>query len=456
MCGEAGSLESATEEDISFAPDGRSVDADVVVIGAGAAGLAAARRAAEHSLRVILVEARDRVGGRVWSQVVTRLATPAELGAEFIHGQAAETTALLREIGTAAIDTAGDSWLVRDGELRRDESDFLSSASLFEEARALGRDETVAAFLERFVSDPQKRETANAARVFVEGFEAADPKIASVRAIAEEIHSGVDYTSARPLGGYRAMVERLRDACVGQGVHIMLSTIVRRIVWSRGSVCVEINAAEKRTLRARAAVITLPVGVLRERDNRSGVEFDPDMPQEKRDALAGLEMGHAFKVVLWFRAAFWEQIRDGIFREAAFFRPDDDAFAAYWTQYPVRAELVSAWAGGPKADALRGVSREDLIARALDGFDRILGEQTLAKDHFAGGVVHDWSGDPFARGAYSYVAVGAENARAKLATPVDGTLFFAGEATSTDGQGGTVNGAIETGERAVAEVLAAR
>jgi monoamine oxidase len=431
------------------------METDVVVIGAGAAGLAAARKLAERSVRVVLLEARDRVGGRVWSQVVTRPATPAELGAEFIHGEAAETMALLREIGTTAVDTAGDSWLVRDGEPRRDESEFLSSAALFEQARTLLRDESVTHFLERFGSDASKRETANAARLFVEGFEAADPQVASVRAIAEEVHSGVDYTSARPLGGYRPMFERLHDTCDAAGVRIVLSTIVQRIIWSAGSVIVEANGTEKRSIRARAAVITLPVGVLRRRDDKGAVAFEPQLPLEKREALERLEMGHAFKVVLWFRTAFWEEIREGTFREAAFFRPDNDAFAAYWTQYPLRAELVSAWAGGPKADALRGISHEDLINRALHGFGAILGEDALAREQFAGGMVHDWSADPFANGVYSYVVVGGENARAKLASPVQGTLFFAGEATSTNGQGGTVNGAFETGERAAAEALAA-
>ncbi len=126
----------------------------------------------------------------------------------------------------------------------------------------------------------------------------------------------------------------------------------------------------------------------------------------------------------------------------------------YWTQYPVRSELIVAWAGGPKAIALRGASQAELIERALNGLGALFGEPALVRKEFEGAAMHDWSHDPFARGAYSYVAVGGGGARAALAAPVDETLFFAGEATSSDNQGGTVNGALETGERAARQAAA--
>jgi monoamine oxidase len=121
----------------------------------------------------------------------------------------------------------------------------------------------------------------------------------------------------------------------------------------------------------------------------------------------------------------------------------------------VRSELIAAWAGGPKAIALRGKSHDQLIALALDGLGAVFGEPALVRAELEGAAVHDWDHDPFSRGAYSYVRVDGGNARAALATPVDETLFFAGEATSNDGQGGTVNGALETGERAAREAAAA-
>jgi monoamine oxidase len=432
------------------------VDADVIVIGAGAAGLQAARSLAARSLRTVLLEARDRIGGRVYSVPSNRAIVAAELGAEFIHGPALETNALLREIGSAAIDMGGESWSGDGGDLFLDDDDFVSAAGIFEGARTLAADESVDRFLQRFDENATMREKVALARAFVEGFEAADPALASVRAIADEVGSGVDSTSARPLGGYRAIFDHLRDAIEAAGVTLQLSTIARRVSWRRGEVSVETvtSQGESRTIRARAAIITLPVGVLRHSGDETAVAFDPPLPAGKRGAIEKIEMGHVVKIALWFRTAFWEKLRNARYRYGAFFHCSGHPFAAYWTQLPVRGELMSAWAGGPKAIALQGFSRFELIDRAIDEIGAMFGEPALAREEFESGAMHDWFGDPFARGAYSYVAVGGGNARAVLGLPVDDTLFFAGEATSTDGQGGTVNGALETGARAAREVAA--
>lgn len=434
-----------------------SLEADVVVIGAGAAGLAAARRLAGRSFRTVVLEARDRIGGRVWSHSSTR--GNAELGAEFIHGDAVETRALLRAAGIEALPTGGESWtLSENGLLERDDSDdFLSAARIFESVETLAGDESVDRFLRRFENDPSMRAAALQARAFVEGFDAADPAIASARAIAAEWRSGVNWRSARPLGGYARMFEQLRDDCTSAGAQIRLSTTVNRISWRRGGVAVEARTPAQgvRTLRARAAIVTLPLGVLHDSAGRAGVAFEPQLPPAKRAALACIVMGDAVRVALWFRTPFWERIGDRRYRDAGFFRAADRAFMAYWTQFPVRSSLIVAWAGGPKALALSSLAPQELIDRAVDGFGELLGERDLAREQFDGGLMHDWRRDPFARGAYSYVAAGGDSARADLAAPLDGVLFFAGEATSNDGQGGTVNGALQTGERAADEAAAA-
>lgn len=434
------------------------MDADAIVIGAGAAGLAAARSLAGRFARVVLLEARGRVGGRVWSRRVTRCATPAELGAEFIHGPANETMRLLREAGSAAVDTAGESWArSRSGSLRRDEGDFVAAAGIFEGVRNLANDESVDDYLRRFQGDASMREVAEKARAFVEGFDAADPAVASARAIADEWQSGVDFSIARPLGGYAPLFEYLRDACAADGVILSLSTIVHRVRWRRGAVTVDARDAAGTAIAVRApvAIVTVPVGVLRHSGDETAVLFDPELPRAKRDALERIEMGHVVKIVLWFRNAFWERICNERYREGAFFRVKGDPFPAFWTQLPVRSELIVAWAGGPHASSLRGLTHAELLDRARRSFGAIFGDPAPARDAFEGGVTHDWWGDPFARGAYSYVRVGGADARAVLAAPVDETLFFAGEATSSDGQSGTVNGALVSGERAAAEVARA-
>jgi monoamine oxidase len=420
------------------------MDADAIVIGGGAAGLAAARRLAERSLRVILLEARERLGGRAWSRPAARATTPAELGAEFIHGRAPETMALLREAGMSAIPTTGDS-------------PFNSAPNIFDVARSLRDDESVDRFLQRFESDEEMRRIAALARAFVEGFDAADPAIASVQAIAAEWQSGVDSSSARPRGGYGPMFQRLTDACVAAGAQLRTASVVQKIAWRRGVVAVDFlgEGGAPETLRARATVVTLPISILRASSEESGLVFDPVLPPAKRAALAGIEMGHVVKVALWFRTAFWERADEGRYRDAAFLYREGAPFPAYWTQYPVRSTLVIAWAGGPQAIALHGLPEKELVERARSGFGALLEQPELARAQFERGLTHDWSRDRFSRGAYSYLAVGALGARAALAKPLNRTLFFAGEATAADGQAGTVNGALATGERAAAELAAA-
>lgn len=424
------------------------MDAEVIVIGAGAAGLAAARKLAALGIRAIVVEARDRVGGRAWSVGTRHDAVPAELGAEFIHGRAPETLALLAETQGTALDVAGESWALSEGELRLEDDDWTATAAdILEGAAALERDQSVDAYLARFDREPGRRHAVETAREFVEGFEAADPRVASAQAIAAELLSGVDSRSARPLRGYAPLMGHLRAACDGSPVRFACSRVVSRIEWKRGEVKVETNAG---TLRARSAIVTLPIGVLR-RSDASGVRFEPALPPEKQRAIASIDMGEVVKVTLSFRSAFWEAADNERYRDAAFFR-GPGAFQTYWTRFPARTELVVAWAGGPPATSLRELSASARIERAVNDFGALFGDAAAARSEYVDGFVHDWYADPFARGAYSYVTVGGGAARPALAHPVEDTLFFAGEASSSDGQAGTVNGALATGERAAREV----
>ncbi len=403
------------------------MDADIIVIGAGAAGLAAARALAGASLRTIVLEARERIGGRVLSIPTSRAIVPAELGAEFIHGPAAETRALLREAGMTSITPGGEGWRAgADGGLKPEERGWGSSTGLFDRVRSLAQDESVNDFVRRFENEPALRAEAEEARAFAEGFDAVDPAIASARGIAEEWDSGVDDVSARPIGGYPPMFFQLHQACVARGADIRLSSVVRRIVWSSGSVAVDLidGSGTAATLRARAAIVTLPAGVLEAR-GAGAVTFEPDLPARKRTALSFIPMGEVVKVVLEFRSAFWERVAGGRYAEASFFRGAGRPFGAFWVQYPVHAEIVCAWAGGPRAIEMRDASESERIELALDAFGTLIGDPALARAEFVRAWVHDWLRDPFSRGAYTYIAVGGSGARLTLAEPVEGTLFFA-------------------------------
>lgn len=430
------------------------MDTDVIVVGLGAAGLAAALRLAERGVRMIAVDGRERIGGRVrWERAGT-VAVPAELGAEFIHGDAPETSAFFAGAGLTSVPTGDESWAYAAGFLQRDDDDF-DPGDLFAGAHETPRDESVAAYLRRFDDRPEMRDRVERARQFVEGFEAADPGLASARAIADELASGVDSISHRPVGSYAPLIAAVTEQCRNAGAGLRLGVTVEQIRWERGAVTVtgrdETGAVV--TLRARCAVVTVPAGVLQQSPDAVPFGFDPPLPAEKRTAIDGVAMGQVVRVVLAFRTPFWETIAGGRFRDAAFFRCADGAFTAFWTQLPLRDRTIVAWAGGPRATALDGLTDDERIEHAREEFGRMIGEPDRARAEFEAGVMHDWARDPFACGAYSYVVTGAATARADLGRPVESTLFFAGEATATDGQAGTVSGAFGSGFRAAGEVL---
>jgi monoamine oxidase len=199
--------------------------------------------------------------------------------------------------------------------------------------------------------------------------------------------------------------------------------------------------------------------VLRAPEGAPGaVRVHPD--PGKRDALARLEMGSVVKVVLRFRTPLWERspglaeaLRSGE-REVKFLL-DDGAFPTWWTASPLLAPVLVAWAGGSRAQQLSRAAA-DPTAAAVAALARLLGRSTAeVASQMESSHWHDWESDPFTRGAYSYGAPGAGDASERLAAPVAGTLFYAGEATAGAGRTATVDAALETGHRAAAEIVRA-
>jgi len=432
---------------------------DVVIIGAGAAGLAAATELARAGLSALIVEARDRVGGRCWSLEVPGVPVPIELGAEFIHGRPAATFSLLDRAGVAAIDRIGSGWYVERGRLKLTGDVFGEIHAALRKSGMPRKGVSFETFLNRELRHVSARARAFARRR-VEGYDAADPARASARAIVEE-WSGEDEATAashyRPLGGYGLLLDSLSRTLAGTGVRLQLRTVVREVRWRRGHVQIEGRRGGK-AFRATAAraIVTLPLGVLQlQRDTPGAVRFSPALAQKER-ALRGLAPSPVIKVVMRFRTAFWEELDAGRYADAAFLRSFDAPFPSFWTALPVRTPLLVAWAGGPRAERLSGAAMRDVIRQATMSLESMFGKRARVERQLEAAWVHDWQEDPCARGAYSYVMVGGDGARKALATSLHDTLFFAGEATDFQGEHGTVAGALRSGTRAARQVLKAR
>jgi monoamine oxidase len=429
---------------------------DIIVIGAGAAGLAAAAALGGSGRSVLLLEARDRIGGRIWTRLEPALAAPVELGAEFIHGDSPETSALLRSAGAAAIDTGGEHWSLLGGRLQRRTESLLGKVrAALEAANVLARPDMS---LEDFLASDHGRslpEDARAmARAFVSGFDAADPRLVSLHSVAEEWGSGgmLDSSQSRPLGGYRAALLALYAALDGKHVRLQLQSVVTEVHWSAAGVEIHgVRLGQPFRAAARKAIITVPLGVLKATADAPGaISFVPHL-ETKQAALAQLLSGPVLKVVLRFHRAFWEEQDGGRYTDASFFHAPDKLFPTFWTTLPVRAPLINAWVGGPTAARLCELPDEQIVRQAMDCLSTVFcGGKELPDLQAA--YLHNWARDPYARGAYSYVAAGGGTAREVLATPLSGILFFAGEATDTTGEATTVTGALRSGARVALEV----
>lgn len=431
-------------------------DFDVVVIGAGAAGLAAAAHLCRHRKSVGILEARERVGGRIYSIRPRGNAFPLELGAEFIHGESEAVFEQLRLSGHVAVDAAQSRFRAKHpGKLRQAEDLFESMKERLSRIPKPRTDMPFSEFLDRHRRSlpPEIRAFAT---MLVQGFDAADPARASAREILKEWGGGssADAPTFRPQRGYGAMLDTLVGSLDPQHVCLQLHSIVTEIRWQRGQVHVLLSRhGEAFEVRAKQAIVTLPLGVMQLPPLAPGsVLFSPALPR-KQQPLSRLIMGPVIKLALCFSKPFWTGIEDGRHRDVAFFHAQGAPFPTFWSTLPVRSSVLYAWSGGPNAARIVARTTDEVLRPALDSLSQLFGKQRNYRRMLEGVYWHDWQNDPYSCGAYGYAGVNGGSARKQLAQPVEQTLFFAGEAMDEE-ESSSVGGALHTGRRAAEQLLA--
>jgi monoamine oxidase len=462
----------------------------VIVIGAGVAGLAAAARLAESGVSVTILEARDRIGGRVFTcpdhDHNSASSIPIELGAEFIHGMAREIFEPLEQMNAsdgagATTEVEGDSWCVTDGRLA--ECGFFAQVDeILKKMDGGSPDESFLEFLERCFpgsqdehakndpakADPELERAKQRAIGYVSGFNAADPALVGVHWLVQQMEAEEriqGHRSFRLVNGYSELIDFFRRRLESVGVSVRTEAVVERVQWRRGRADVTWRRADgsgSSLVSATRVLVTVPLGVLKAPvGERGAIEFAPALPAQKLKALERIEMGTAMRVVLRFRRRFWETIAASTSSRdkktlggMGFLFSDDEWFPTWWTTEPRKSPIITGWAPFRAGTRLSGQNESFVIDHGLSSLGRLLQvSPAQLREEFEAAYFHDWQNDPFSRGAYSYGKVGAVEAQQVLGAQLEDTLFFAGEATDVSGNNGTVHGAIASGQRAAAEIL---
>jgi monoamine oxidase len=417
-------------------PDG------VVVIGAGAAGLAAAGELVRAGLAVQVLEASSRIGGRIFTIDVGEF--PIELGAEFVHGHPEVLSELIEKNRLELEELEGDELRSESGKLLDGGDFFPRVMKLLGDLSTEGGDRS---FTEALAEHQKKisEETRTAALEYVSGFHAADVDRISEHALAKSTQAaekeGAD-ESLRLVNGYQQVIDVLHAPVRDR---VRLNARVTRVRWSRGKAEVELANGER--LHAKAVIVTVPLPKWDE------LTFEPELPG-KRDALKYLAMGPVVRVSLELTEPIWESVQRGKVKDFSFLFSHHPDFPTWWRGTSKQRSVVTGWSAGNRAARLSKLSDDEIRECAVNAFAHVLGiDPGQARSQLTASWSHNWQRDPYIGGAYSYVLKGGEHAPAELAKPADGTIFVAGEATDEAGDNGTVQAAIQSGIRAAGEAL---
>lgn len=412
---------------------------NIIIIGAGAAGLMAGRELARAGHRVTVVEARDRIGGRIWELDAGRFGYRAEGGAEFIHGEAPVTKALVREAGLTLVRGRrdGERWDKRGGKLSDVEEYAPGFELLPEKLGALTQDLAIAQFLERNFADAKFAAMRRSILRMTEGYDAADPARASTFALRDEwLGGGGMRESHRIVEGYGALMDYLLADIRAHGGAIHFNAEVKIVDGAT------VRCAGGEAFGGDRVIVTVPLPILHE------IEFRPAIPA-KLKAVDAIGYGDVIKLLFGFKTMFWVNTLGRDLSRLSFMLTDEFV-PTWWTQYPRPHPVLTGWFAGPRA-AKSTLSEADLIERGLDAVSRIF-EMDARPLLTAARAIH-WGQDRFARGAYSYATPEGHAAQDELSTPAGGILYCAGEALYRGKDMGTVEAALANGKETAARLL---
>jgi monoamine oxidase len=415
----------------------------IIIIGAGAAGLMAAKELSAQQKNVIVLEANKRLGGRIYTMYDV-FEKPVEAGAEFIHGKLTITHELMKEANISFHATKGKMLNVEQGEWKKQNDFTIGWDELMQKMEQLKEDMTVATFLKENFSDKKYDALRDSVTKFAEGFDLADIEKASVFALRDE-WSHEEGKQYRVDGGYQKIIDYLADECTKNGATIHTSCIVKEVHWKKGEV--KIICADNEIFYGSKVIVTVPLGVLQaELNAEAAIAFTPSLYDYFR-AAKNIGYGTVTKILFQFNEPFW---KDNIG-----FILSDENIPVWWTQSPDDYPLLTGWLNGAQAKKLPNTDAASLLQESLQTLSNIFKIKVSSlKQKLTAWHIEDWSKDRFALGGYSYDTLQTANAKKILNAPIEQTIFFAGEGLYEGEAFGTVEAAFVSGREAAQKVMA--
>lgn len=424
------------------------MDNSIIIIGAGASGLMAARTLAKAGKKVTVLEARNRTGGRINTLYGSSFFNKAELGAGFIHGNLPVTLNLLKEADIATQPMVMEMWRYRDGKFKQEDEQVEHWDEVMSRLNDLSEDQPIAQFMQQYFGDEKYNAVTKSVLQFVAGYDTADPAKASAFALREEWRADDDDAQHHIPTGYCAMISYLVADFKKHGGTVVLNALAKQITWDTQKV--EITTADGAVYHAQQAIVALPLGILQAGKNEpAAITFQPEIPDYIK-AAHQIGFGNIIKILFQFDAPFWEDEIHGVKDTAFLFT--EQAIPTWWTQAPGDA-LLTGWLGGEAALALKDAPDDKVWLMGLQSLSAAFNIDIEAlKAKLITWRVANWTADQFTLGSYAYDMVGSADARETLNNPIENTLFFTGEYLYSGPAMGTVEAALDSGLRVAAFV----